>query len=110
MEQFKDLLYVLAFIISLISLIIVIIKFFKDGNQGAKTEAKELGKMNESLLKANLKLDQVCTTTSETRTDIKALNKNIGELDKRLTIVERDNISLSTRLDELAQQIDQLKK
>lgn len=58
--------------------------------QTERTEHDALKDLDKSLLKANMKLDQVCSTTNETRTDIKALNKDIKDIDKRVTIVERD--------------------
>jgi hypothetical protein len=50
-----------------------------------------------------MKLDQVCSTTNETRTDIKSLNKDMKDLDIRLVIVERG-------LENAVHQIDELKK
>lgn len=43
---------------------------------------------NESLLKINIKLDQITTTTIETKAEVKRLNEMQYEFDKRLTVVE----------------------
>lgn len=91
--------------ISLVSLIILIITFFKNGNKEKKEDIKQedtkFTDIEKSLLKANLKLDQLCTTTSETRTDIKSLNKDLNSLSGRVTVVERDLKTAFEKIDEL---------
>lgn len=95
--------------ISIIALIITIVTFAINRKKDLKTDYREedakFDGIKESLLKANLKLDQVCATTTETRTDIKALNKDIVEIDKRIAIVERDVKTAFQRIDELRDQI-----
>ena len=86
--------------ISLISLIILIITFFRNGNKEQKEDTK-FTDIEKSLLKANLKLDQLCATTSETRTDIKSLNKDLNSLSGRVTVVERDLKTAFEKIDEL---------
>lgn len=49
---------------------------------------RELDSLREGILKANMKLDTVCATTNETRTDIKALYVDLNTMDKRVTIIE----------------------
>lgn len=91
--------------ISLISLIILIITFFKNGSKEQKEDINQedtkFTDIEKSLLKANLKLDQLCATTSETRTDIKSLNKDLNSLSGRVTVVERDLKTAFEKIDEL---------
>lgn len=91
--------------ISFVSLIILIITFFKNGNKEQKEDVKQedtkFTDIEKSLLKANLKLDQLCATTSETRTDIKSLNKDLNSLSGRVTVVERDLKTAFEKIDEL---------
>ena len=68
------------------------------GEAQPKTKFTDIEK---SLLKANLKLDQLCATTSETRTDIKSLNKDLNSLSGRVTVVERDLKTAFEKIDEL---------
>lgn len=63
--------------------------------------------LKESLLKANIKLDQLCATTNETRADIKSLNSSITEMDKRLSVVENDLKTAFRRIDELREAMKQ---
>ena len=48
----------------------------------------------------------MCATTNETRTDIKSLNKDIVELDKRMSVIERDVKTAFMRIDELRDEIN----
>lgn len=86
--------YAVPWSLTLISLIIayksMLHNFQKDDRENLKEDDLKFDGIKEGLLKANLKLDQVCTTTSETRTDIKSLNADLKAMDKRMTIVERD--------------------
>lgn len=91
--------------ISLVSLIILIITFLRNGSKEQKEDIKQedtkFTDIEKSLLKANLKLDQLCATTSETRTDIKSLNKDLNSLSGRVTVVERDLKTAFEKIDEL---------
>ena len=95
--------------ISIIALIITIVTFAINRKKDIKTDYREedakFDGIKESLLKANIKLDQVCATTNETRADIKSLNKDIVELDKRMSVIERDVKTAFMRIDELRESI-----
>ena len=90
--------------ISLISLIIVIVTFVKNGKKDIKQEyaedANKIDGIKESLLKANIKLDQVCAITNATRSDIKVMNENLNTVEKRVSVLE-------TRFDALEATIKQ---
>lgn len=91
--------------ISAVSLLFVILTYVRNGNKDKKNEIREedlvMNGIKESLLKVNMKLDQVCSTTNETRTDIKSLNKDMKEMDVRLVIVERDLKTAFHQLEEM---------
>lgn len=90
--------------ISFISLVLVVLTYFRNGNKDKRAEIKEedmvINSIKEGLLKANMKLDQVCSTTNETRTDIKSLSYNLSEIDKRLCIVENEVKELKKKVGE----------
>jgi capsule polysaccharide export protein KpsE/RkpR len=94
--------------ISGVSLLFVILTYVRNGNKDKKMETKEdevlMHGIKESLLKVNMKLDQVCSTTNETRTDIKSLNKDMQNLDIKVAILERDLKTAFTLIDELKAQ------
>lgn len=87
--------------ISAIALLITILSFARSGKQGVQADEQRLEGIRESILKANMKLDQVCATTNETRSDIKALNKDIQSLDIRISVVERDLKTAFAKIDEM---------
>lgn len=91
--------------IAFVSLVIAVLSYFRTGNKDKKEELTEemlkFDGLKESLIKANMKLDQVCATTNETRTDIKSLNNSLTEIDKRVCVLERDLKTAFTRIDEL---------
>lgn len=92
-------------IISFLSLVVCVLTYIRNGTKDMKADVKEedqkLSGIKESLLKANMKLDQVCSTTSETRVDIKSLNKDLIDMDRRVTIIERDVKTAFTEIREL---------
>lgn len=88
MEQYLPLL------ISAGSLLVAFLAYVRNvGNDNSKE--------HESLIKMNVKLDQICATTNETRSDIKSMNTSIQEHDKRLTIVERDIKTAFKKIDDI---------
>ena len=95
--------------ISLISLVVCILTFTRNGRKELKETYKEedarLDSIKEGLLKANIKLDQVCAITNETRADIKKLNKDLADMDKRISVVERDVQTAFLRIDELREAV-----
>lgn len=97
--------------ISLVMMLIAIITLFRNGKKdmrdGYKEEDAKFDGIKESLLKANIKLDQVCATTNETRSDIKSLNKDLAEMDKRISVVERDVQTAFMRIDELRKAVNE---
>ena len=91
--------------ISGISMVVCVLTYLRNGKAAEIKERTEndarLEGLREALLKANIKLDQVCAVTNETRSDIKALNSSIVEMDKRLSVVENDLKTAFMRIDEL---------
>jgi len=73
----------------------------RNSKKDTAEQIKDREDIREGLLKANMKLDQVCATTNETRTDIKSLNSQLTDVDKRVTVVERDLKTAFIRIDEL---------
>lgn len=91
--------------ISLISLIIAGLSFLhnssKDNTASIREDDLKFDRIKECLLKANMKLDQVCSTTTETRSDIKSMNKEIKDVGTRVIILERDMKTAFAEIDKL---------
>lgn len=96
---------IISWVISVILFVTTIITFIKTGRKERKAEyIEEDAKIDEiktALLKANMKLDTVCATTNETRTDIKAMNEYIHGVEKRVSVLENDLKAVWIRIDEL---------
>ena len=84
----------IPWIISLGSLIVAILSLAhtkdKDRTNEIREDTEKFDGIEKSLLKANIKLDQVCSTTTETRADIKSLNTDLKNMDTRVVVLERD--------------------
>lgn len=88
----------IPWIISALALLVAYLSYTHNTDKDDKTERDAL---HEGILKANLKLDQVCVTTTDIKSDIKTLDKRINEFDKELAVVKRDVKTAFSRIDEL---------
>ena len=91
--------------ISAISVIIAVLTYMRNGKKDDREDIrKEESKMDgikEGLLKANMKLDTVCATTNETRSDIKSMTKDLIAMDRRVTVIEQNMKTMSADIEEL---------
>lgn len=101
--------YIIPWTLTSIGLIVSIVALARNSRRDSMKDKQEqdmkLEALKESLLKANIKLDQVCQTTTETRSDIKALHTSMIEMDKRLSVVENDLKTAFMRIDELREEV-----
>ncbi len=86
------------------ALLFAILTYIRNGTKDKVAEAHSLETIKEGLLKANLKLDQVCTVQTEIRNDVKGLDAQLREMDKRVTVVERDLKTAFRRIDEIKEE------
>lgn len=91
----------IAGVVCILNLVAFIIARRKDTKEAVTEDAIKFDGIKESLLKVNMKLDQVCATTQETRTDIKAMQNQFTEMDKRVVILERDMKTLWNKFDKI---------
>ncbi len=106
---YKD---VIPWLISIMLLILNIMNYARASDKEKKEEMKKddhkFDGIKESLLKVNMKLDQVCSTTNETRSDIKSMNREIKEMDTRVVVLERDMKTAFNNIEELKGKVDKL--
>lgn len=69
-----------AFIFSVISTIGLIINLFLTIKRDTKNAQKDDSALNEGIIKANMKLDQVCTTTLNMDKQLEKLNDRVNEM------------------------------
>lgn len=95
--------------IALGSLFVAILTFNRNGKKDEKKdltdELKTISDINTSLLKVNMKLDQLCATTNETRTDIKSMRDDMSKVEKRVTVLEENIKAAWLRIDELKEAV-----
>lgn len=94
----------------LIALATFIINGVRNGKNDIKTDEARLNDINQSLLKVNMKLDQVCTTTSEIRTDIKTIQNRQLEHTEQITVLQERINTAFLRIDELRKDVQDLQK
>ena len=87
--------------ISAVACLFAVLTFIRNGMKDKVAEAHQLESIKEGLLKANMKLDQVCAVQTEIRNDVKGLDAQLREMEKRVTVVERDLKTAFIRIDEL---------
>lgn len=86
----------IALLISVSTFVFGAINFFSQRKRELKSD-------NEALIKANMKLDQICSTTNETRSDIKSINVQIKEITEQ-------QIIQGQQIKEMWRHIDKLEK
>ena len=95
----------ISVLIGAISVCVAILTYNRNGKKEDREDIrKEEAKMDgikESLLKANMKLDTVCATTNETRSDIKSMTKDLIAMDRRVTAMEQKMDTMSEDIEEL---------
>lgn len=96
---------VISIVISATMMIIAIVTLSRNGRKDRKNEyaeeSQKIENIRESLIKANMKLDQVCATTVETRSDIKAMNEYVNTVERRVAVLEENMKAAWVRIDEL---------
>lgn len=98
MEPVSIIALVFSGLMLLISVVTFIINNAKSSKNDTKADEARLNDINQSLLKVNMKLDQVCTTTSEIRTDIKTMQtKQIEHTEQIAVLTGRVDLSCSSR-------------
>lgn len=76
----QDITVILSFIFSVISTIGLIINLFLTIRRDNKSQQKDDSEINTGIIKANMKLDQVCTTTLDINKQLDKLNDRVNEM------------------------------
>lgn len=104
---------VLALIISGVMLTLSIVTFILNGVRTTKKDVvnseARLNEINQSLLKANLKLDQVCNTMADIRTEVRTMQNKQIEHTEQIAKMEQNIATAYIRIDELREQIKTLR-
>ena len=74
----------------LCSVFTLIITGKRNTKKDAEDDEHKLSTLSEGILKANIKLEQICTTTNQTQLDVKSMNDTSNKHSERLILLERD--------------------
>ena len=103
-----------SIIVSAFMLIISVVNLVIAQRRNLKGDTKEdeieKNSLREGVFKANMKLDMVCNTTTDIKTDIKAMDSKLEEHGKQIAVISRDLETAFIRIDELRERIDREEK
>lgn len=80
----------------------------RTGKKETAEQVEEKAALKEGIFKANMKLDQLCATTNETRTDIKGMTQILNEHGESIAVIKRDLETAFMRIDELRKHIERM--
>lgn len=87
----------IVLLMSIVSFCFTGVNFFSNRKKDTREESREL-------MKANIKLEQICSTTNETRADIKAMNSQIEKINEEQIKQRMEINTIWKRIDELKNQ------
>lgn len=89
-----------ALLISVASIVFTALNYRRSAKKDDEEHQREKEKQVENRIKMNMKLDQLCTTTNDIRSDTKVTIEQMRSLEKRVGLVEQSTKTLHERLDE----------
>lgn len=93
----------IPWLISGIAMICTVLSFLRNGKKDTVNDVVE---STEFKTRINTKLDQICATTSDIQSDIKAVQKTQNEQGAKILLIERDLNTCFARVDELRDMIN----
>lgn len=78
---------IISICIAAASLIFVAVNYGTGRQDKNNIETEEI---KTSLIKCNMKLDQLCATTNSIQTDIKAMQGRVTDLEREIAVIQRD--------------------
>ncbi len=87
----------IAFIIAAVGFFITIYNFNNARKKDTLSEAARMEEIKTACLKANMKLDEVCTRLTGIQTDVKQLQQANSNLEHRVTVLEQSLQAIKER-------------
>lgn len=95
----------MSLVISAVMMIVGVTTFIitqvRTSKKDVEASERQLNGIREDVIAVRMKLEEVNSTVTETKTDVKNLTTNLSEIDKRLTRVEENLKTAFIRIDEL---------
>lgn len=90
----------------LVSFILFIRTLTRDSKETMEEQATRNDKINASLLKQSLMLENITQNVGEIKTEIKAINTNINDVERRVSLIENEQKAMWIRVDELKEKVN----
>ena len=94
---------IIPWLISGISMAVAVLAFLRNGK---KDLSSTIETDTEFKVKVNSKLDQICATTNDIKTDIKAIQQEQRQHAEDIAVIKRDLETAFMRIDELRNMIN----
>lgn len=89
-----------------VSIILTVRTISREGKKDMEMETKSKDEMKASLLELNLMTKNINSTTNDIKADVKSLSKNVNDMDTRLILVEREQKTMWSRIDEIKEKVN----
>lgn len=104
----------ISLLISGIAMLCAVINLWRSNTKDSKAEVdlenSKMENVKESWIKANIKLDQLCTTTNDIRSDVKTITSKQQDQDKEIFLIKNDLSRYSEDVKELTIKLNELTK
>ena len=97
----------ISFLGLLIAFLTFVVNRKKDLKEDFQKQEARLNEITGNLMKANLKLDQLCQNSNETRLDVKSLRNDVVNIERRVSIIENDMKTVFSNIDELKEKVNE---
>jgi len=84
----------------LISLLNLVISNIRNLKKDTEKDGQERAFLREGILKANVKLEQICSTTTATQSEVKDINRILQTHGERIIVLEKDVEILKNKIKE----------
>lgn len=75
-------------VMMLVGVVTFIISVTRNLKEETSESTKEMSDLQSGIMKANMKLDQVCSTTNDIKLDVKDINKRLYDYGERIAVLE----------------------
>lgn len=90
----------------IVSFILFVRTLNRDSKENMEEQASRNDKINASLLKQSLMLENITQNVGDIKTEIKSINTNINDVEKRVSLIESEQKTMWMRVDELKEKIN----
>ena len=97
-----------AFIIAILGAVSTAYNLSASRKKSVQSEDSKMEEIRTSCLKANMKLDTACGQLNTISADVKSMQTQINQTEMKVAVIERDQKTTFTRVDELRERLERL--